>query len=131
MCIHGSRYVNNECRPSTENRKTGCLRNWTVIRFLRERPPPPGFAALYPGNKKFDRRLVVPPTCNIISALGGGELRRRFATHRPASLVREEKTLRNDATALRKDVAMGQDGHACMASAETSRNCFSVAPLAD
>jgi hypothetical protein len=26
---------------------------------------------------------------------------------------------------------MGQDGHACMASAETSRNSFSVAPLAD
>ena len=25
---------------------------------------------------------------------------------------------------------MGQDGHACMASAETSRNSFSVAPLA-
>ena len=32
---------------------------------------------------------------------------------------------------LRKDAAMGQDGHACMASAETSRNSFSVAPLAD
>ena len=31
---------------------------------------------------------------------------------------------------LRKDAAMGQDGHACMASAETSRNSFSVAPLA-
>ena len=26
---------------------------------------------------------------------------------------------------------MGQDGHACMASAETSRNSFSVTPLAD
>ena len=25
----------------------------------------------------------------------------------------------------------GQDGHACIASAETSRNSFSVAPLAD
>ena len=34
-------------------------------------------------------------------------------------------------TVLRKDTAMGQDGHACMASAETSRNSFSVAPLAD
>ena len=28
------------------------------------------------------------------------------------------------------DAAMGQDGHACMASAETSRNSFAVAPLA-
>jgi hypothetical protein len=34
-------------------------------------------------------------------------------------------------TVLRKDAAMGQDGHACMASAATSRNSFSVAPLAD
>ena len=34
-------------------------------------------------------------------------------------------------TVLRKDAAMGQDGHACMANAETSRNSFSVAPLAD
>ena len=34
-------------------------------------------------------------------------------------------------TVLRKDAAMGQDGHACMASADTSRNSFSVAPLAD
>jgi hypothetical protein len=33
-------------------------------------------------------------------------------------------------TVLRKDAAMGQVGHACMASAETSRNSFSVAPLA-
>jgi hypothetical protein len=33
-------------------------------------------------------------------------------------------------TVLREDAAMGQDGHACMASAETSRNSFSVAPLA-
>ena len=33
-------------------------------------------------------------------------------------------------TALRMDEALGQDGHACMASAETSRNSFSVAPLA-
>ena len=33
-------------------------------------------------------------------------------------------------TVLRKDAAMGQDGQACMASAETSRNSFSVAPLA-
>jgi len=32
---------------------------------------------------------------------------------------------------LRKDAAMGQDGQACTASAETSRNSFSVAPLAD
>jgi hypothetical protein len=31
---------------------------------------------------------------------------------------------------LRKDEAMGQDGHTCIASAETSRNSFSVAPLA-
>src|SRR5713101_3401406 len=48
------------------------------------------------------------------------------------TLVREniEKTLRNDATAIRKARAMGQVGHACMASAETSRNSFSVAPLA-
>jgi len=46
--------------------------------------------------------------------------------------VREniEKTLRNDPTALRNDAATGQDGHAFMASAETSRNSFSVAPLA-
>jgi len=29
-----------------------------------------------------------------------------------------------------KDAAMGQDGHACMAIAETSRNSFAVAPLA-
>ena len=29
-----------------------------------------------------------------------------------------------------KDAAMGQVGQACMASAETSRNSFSVAPLA-
>jgi pimeloyl-ACP methyl ester carboxylesterase len=29
-------------------------------------------------------------------------------------------------TVLRMDAAMGQDGHACMASAETSRNSFSV-----
>ncbi len=42
-----------------------------------------------------------------------------------------KKTLRNDTAALRKDAALGQDGHACMASAETSRNSFSVAPLAD
>ena len=34
-------------------------------------------------------------------------------------------------TVLRKDAAMGQVGHACMASAETSRSSFSVAPLAD
>jgi hypothetical protein len=34
-------------------------------------------------------------------------------------------------TLLRKAAALGQDGHACMASAETSRNSFSVAPLAD
>ena len=47
-------------------------------------------------------------------------------------LVRQniEKALRNEATALRKDVAIGQGGHACMASAETSRNSFSVVPLA-
>ncbi len=32
---------------------------------------------------------------------------------------------------MRRDAAMGQDGHAFMASAETSRNSFSVAPLAD
>jgi hypothetical protein len=32
---------------------------------------------------------------------------------------------------LGKDAAMGQDDHAFMASAETSRNSFSVAPLAD
>jgi hypothetical protein len=31
---------------------------------------------------------------------------------------------------VRKNAAMGQDGHACIASAETSRNSFSVAPLA-
>ena len=31
---------------------------------------------------------------------------------------------------LRKDAAMGQDGHARMASAETSRKSSSVAPLA-
>jgi hypothetical protein len=34
-------------------------------------------------------------------------------------------------TALRKDMAMGQDGQACMAIAATSRNSFAVAPLAD
>jgi len=34
-------------------------------------------------------------------------------------------------TVLRKDAAMGQAGHACMACAETSRSSFSVAPLAD
>ncbi len=32
---------------------------------------------------------------------------------------------------LAKDATMGQDGHAFMACAETSRNSFSVAPLAD
>jgi hypothetical protein len=32
---------------------------------------------------------------------------------------------------LSKDAAMGQGGHAFMASAETSRKSFSVAPLAD
>ena len=55
------------------------------------------------------------------------------ALERYFDLVRQniEKTLRNDATALRKYAAMGQDGHACIASAETSRNSFSVAPLAD
>jgi hypothetical protein len=31
---------------------------------------------------------------------------------------------------LRKDAAMGQVGHACIASAETNRNSFSVVPLA-
>src|SRR5713226_5036596 len=42
------------------------------------------------------------------------------------TLVREniEKTLRNDATALRKAGAMGQVGQTCIASAETSRNSF-------
>jgi hypothetical protein len=34
-------------------------------------------------------------------------------------------------TVLRKNAAMSQDGHACRASAETSRNSFAVAPLAD
>jgi len=29
---------------------------------------------------------------------------------------------------IEKDAPMGQDGHACMASAETSRNSFWVAP---
>src|SRR5260221_565949 len=33
-------------------------------------------------------------------------------------------------TILRMDAAMGHDGHTRMASAETSRNSFSVAPLA-
>ena len=33
-------------------------------------------------------------------------------------------------TVLRNDEAMGQDGHTCIASAETSRNSFSVVPLA-
>ena len=33
-------------------------------------------------------------------------------------------------TVRRKDEAIGQDGHACIASAETSRSSFSVAPLA-
>ena len=33
-------------------------------------------------------------------------------------------------TVLRKDAAMGQDGHACMASAATCRNSFAVVPLA-
>ena len=33
-------------------------------------------------------------------------------------------------TVIGKDAAMGQFGHACIASAETSRNSFSVAPLA-
>jgi hypothetical protein len=49
------------------------------------------------------------------------------------TFVREniEKTLRNDATALGNYAVMSQDGHACMASAETNRNSFSVAPLAD
>jgi hypothetical protein len=34
-------------------------------------------------------------------------------------------------TVLRKGAAMSQNGHARMASAETSRSSFSVAPLAD
>ncbi len=34
------------------------------------------------------------------------------------------------ASVLRKDAEMGQVGHACMASAETKRNSFSVVPLA-
>ena len=33
-------------------------------------------------------------------------------------------------TALRMDAAIGHDGHTRMASAETSRSSFSVAPLA-
>src|SRR5260370_41262385 len=33
-------------------------------------------------------------------------------------------------TVLRRDAALGQDGQACRASAETSRNSFAVAPLA-
>jgi hypothetical protein len=41
-----------------------------------------------------------------------------------------EETLRNDAMWLRQDAAMGQTGHARMASAETIRNSFSVVPLA-
>ena len=36
-----------------------------------------------------------------------------------------------EASDHRKDAALGQDGHAFMASAETRRNSFSVAPLAD
>jgi hypothetical protein len=39
-------------------------------------------------------------------------------------------TVPTEETVLRKDAAMRQDGHACMASAATSRNSFSVAPLA-
>ena len=41
-----------------------------------------------------------------------------------------DETASAHSTVLRKDEAMGQDGHTCIASAETSRNSFSVAPLA-
>jgi hypothetical protein len=42
------------------------------------------------------------------------------------------RALRNlGSRCFRKDAAVGQDGHACMASAATSRNSFSVVPLAD
>ena len=49
-------------------------------------------------------------------------------------LLHQRLTLMHEASAhltvLRNDAAMGQDGHASMASAETSRNSFSVAPPA-
>ena len=63
---------------------------------------------------------------------------RADADSRPASIMRTVVTAgvafepaTAHSTALGKDAAMGQAGHACMASAETSRNSFAVAPLAD
>jgi hypothetical protein len=52
------------------------------------------------------------------------------SARRVTAVVAVEPTFAHS-TVLRKGAAMGQDGHACMASAETSRNSFSVAPLAD
>ena len=54
----------------------------------------------------------------------GGQLARLPVKAARAVVISEE-------CHLRKDEAMGQDGHTCIASAETSRNSFSVAPLAD
>ena len=66
-----------------------------------------------------DQRLVGPDLFWSIGRLDGVVI--AVVAVEPASA---------HSTVLRKDAAMGQDGHACMASAETSRNSFSVAPLA-
>ena len=65
------------------------------------------------------KRLVGPDLCWSIARLDG--VVTAVVAVEPASA---------HSTVLRKDAAMGQDGHTCMASAETSRNSFSVAPLA-
>ena len=65
----------------------------------------------------------------------GSEVKRRIleiAADSPASSALTKLGVAAAHSAVgRKNAAMGQDGHACMASAETSRNSFSVAPLAD
>jgi excinuclease UvrABC ATPase subunit len=67
-----------------------------------------------------------------LSTLSGGECQRiKLASelHKQGTVVAVEQASTHT-TVLRKDAAMGQDGHACIASAATSRNSFSVAPLA-
>ena len=56
-----------------------------------------------------------------ISVIEGGAQVTAVSRSEPASA---------QSTVFREDAAMDQDGHARMAIAETSRNSFSVAPLA-
>jgi hypothetical protein len=59
-----------------------------------------------------------------IAAAGlSAQRRRRIERRRGRAVLRP-------LNGLRKNAAMGQDGHAFIASAETSRNSFSVVPLA-